>query len=47
MVLDVSKGAHFLEFVSSIVNLVNKLYSLGYKVQQILFVLAIKTLISE
>ena len=37
----------FLEFVSSIVNPVNKLYSLAYKVQQTFFVPAIKTWISE
>ena len=37
----------FLEFVSSIVNPVNKLYSLSYKVQQTFFVPAIKTWISE
>ena len=42
------KGSLFLlQFVSSIVNPVNKLYSLGYKVQQTFFVLAIKTWISE
>ena len=37
----------FLEVVSSIVNPVNKLYSLAYKVQQTFFVPAIKTWISE
>ena len=37
----------FWEFVSSIVNPVNKLYSLAYKVQQTFFVPAIKTWISE
>ena len=37
----------FLEFVSSIVNPANKLYSLAYKVQQTFFVPAIKTWISE
>ena len=37
----------FLEFVSSIVNPVNKLYSLAYKVQQTFFITAIKTWISE
>ena len=37
----------FLEVVPSIVNPVNKLYSLAYKVQQTFFVPAIKTWISE
>ena len=37
----------FLEFVSSIVNPVNKLYSLAYKVQQTFFDPVIKTWISE
>ena len=36
-----------LEVVPSIVNPVNKLYSLAYKVQQTFFVPAIKTWISE
>ena len=37
----------FLEVVPSIVNPVNKLYSLAYKVQQTFLVPAIKTRISE
>ena len=37
----------FLEVVPSIVNPVNNVYSLAYKVQQTFFVLAIKTWISE
>ena len=37
----------FLEVVPSIVNPVNKLYSLAYKVQQTFFVPAIKTWMSE
>ena len=37
----------FVEVVPSIVNPVNKLYSLAYKVQQTFFVPAIKTWISE
>ena len=37
----------FLEVVPSIVNPVNKLYSVAYKVQQTFFLLAIKTWISE
>ena len=42
------KGSLFFsEFVSSIVNPVNKLYFLAYKVQQTFFVPAIKTGISE
>ena len=42
MVLDVWKAAFFLEVVPSIVNPVNKLYSLAYKVQQTFFVPAKK-----
>ena len=37
----------FLEVVPSIVNPVNKLYSLAYKVQQTFLVPAIKTRITE
>ena len=42
VVLDVWKAAFFLEVVPSIVNPVNKLYSLAYKVQQTFFVPAKK-----